>query len=333
MWTIGLFLLLALTATLAATPFPARRFQGTFIQLLRTHGEWPPQDWAKLFRYLKELQLSQVIIQWTVYDDLAFYPTPSGPQLPNPPLETILHLADEAAMGVYVGLVYESRYWAQIRQPLPQLEQYLGRLRSHAVAVARQLLSMVQRHPSFQGWYIPEEIDDTTWRAPDVRAVLYTHLNRLSAQLHQLTPTNRTALSGFANGRLDPQAFESFWSGLLRGASIDVVLFQDGVGTRKLALAEVAVYLIAMRNATQAHQRELKIVVEIFEQVAGPPLNDQPFQATPAVPERIRQQMEASAAYAPTLVAFSIPEYMTPLGGPAAAHLFETYKKELFMAP
>jgi hypothetical protein len=330
---IGWFLFLVLTATSAAASSLPQRFEGTFIQPLRPHGEWHTQDWANLFRYFKELQLSHIIIQWTVYDDLAFYPTTGAQQVPHPPLETILRLADEAAMGVYVGLVSESRYWAQLRQPLPQLEKYLGHLRSHAVAVARQLLPMVQQHPSFQGWYVPEEIDDTTWRAPDLRAVLYTHLNRLSAHLHKLTPTKKVALSGFANGRLDPQAFESFWRDLLQNASIDVVLFQDGIGVKKLELSELVFYLTAMRNATQAHQRDLKIIIEIFEQVAGPPLDDQPFRAVPAGLERIRQQIEVAASYVPALVAFSIPEYMTPLGGPAAERLFEAYKNEVVVSP
>src|SRR2546429_8462673 len=87
---------------------------------------------------------------------------------------------DEAAIGVYVGLVAESQYWAHLRQPLPQVEKSLGRLRSQAISVARQLLPTVALHASFQGWYIPEEIDDTTWRTPDWRAGLSTHLHRLS---------------------------------------------------------------------------------------------------------------------------------------------------------
>ena len=140
------------------------------------------------------------------------------------------------------------------------------------------------------------------------------------------------ALSGFANGQLDPHAFENFWSGLLQQAAIDVVLFQDGIGARKLELHELSSYLTAIRNATQAHHRELKIILELFDQVAGPPLDDRPFQATPAGLERIRQQIEASAAYATTLIAFSIPEYMTPLGGPTAEGLFDTYK-ERFVKP
>jgi hypothetical protein len=243
-----------------------------------------------------------------------------------------LRLADEAGIRVYVGLVAESQYWEHIRQPLPHVEKYLGRLRAHAVSVARQLLPIVTTHPSFQGWYIPEEIDDTTWRPSDLRAVLSTHLRRLSTHLHNLTPTKSVALSGFANGQLDPHAFENFWSGLLQEAPIDVVLFQDGIGARKLTLPELTAYLAAIRNATQAHQRELKIILEIFKQVAGPSLDNQSFQAVPAGLERIRQQIEASAAYASTLIAFSIPEYMTPLGGPAAEGLFDQYKA-WFMQP
>ena len=82
----------------------------------------------------------------------------------------------------------------------------------------------------------------------------------LSAHLHKLTPTKKVALSGFANGHLDPQAFETFWRDLLQHASIDVVLFQDGIGARKLELSELSFYLTAMRNATQTHQREFKIM-------------------------------------------------------------------------
>jgi tetratricopeptide (TPR) repeat protein len=312
-------------ASAAAHP-PPMRLEGTFLQLLRRHGEWHPQDWANLFRYFKELQLSYVIIQWTVYDGVAFYPTTADHQVPNAPLDTILRLADEAGIRVYVGLVAESQYWAHIRQPLPQVEKYLRRLRSHAVSVARQLLPIVARHPSFQGWYISEEIDDTTWRTLDFRAVLSAHLHRLSTHLHDLTPTKSVALSGFANGRLDPQAFENFWSGLLQDAAIDVVLFQDGIGVRKLELPELSSYLMAIRNATQAHHRELKVILEIFDQVAGPPLDNHPFRAIPAGLERIRRQIELSAAYASSLVAFSIPEYMTPLGGAAAEGLFDQYR-------
>lgn len=86
------------------------------------------------------------------------------------------------------------------------------------------------------------------------------------------------------------------------------MLFQDGIGARNLALPERSSYLTAIRKATQAHHRELKIILEIFDQVAGPPLDDQPFRAIPASLERIRQQIEASAAYTPTLIACSIPE-------------------------
>jgi hypothetical protein len=310
----------------AAAEAPPTRLGGTFLQLLRTHGAWHPQDWATLFRYFKELQLSYVIIQWTVYDEVAFYPTTADHQVPHPPLDTILRLADDAGMRVYVGLVAESQYWAHIRQPLPHVDKYLGRLRAQAVSVARQLLPLVTQHPSFQGWYISEEIDDITWRTPEFRAVLATHLHQLSAHLHTLTPTKSVALSGFANGQLDPHAFEIFWSGLLQAAAIDVVLFQDGIGARKLALPELSPYLRAIRQATQAHQRELMVILEIFEQVAGPPVDDQPFQAIPAGLERIRQQIAVSAAYTPTLIAFSIAEYMTPLGGPAAEGLFDQYK-------
>jgi tetratricopeptide (TPR) repeat protein len=50
-------------ATPAAAHSPPVYLEGTFLQLLRMHGEWHPQDWANLFRYFKELQLLQLILQ------------------------------------------------------------------------------------------------------------------------------------------------------------------------------------------------------------------------------------------------------------------------------
>ena len=74
------------------------RLQGTFLQFTAAHGDWQPADWAKLFGYFKELRLTQLVIQWTVYDDLAFFPAPEYQQVAQPPLSTIMQLADAAGL-------------------------------------------------------------------------------------------------------------------------------------------------------------------------------------------------------------------------------------------
>ncbi len=76
--------------SLAETPPPG--LYGTFIQLSQAHGSWDEDSWRRLFGYLAQLRAREIVVQWTVYDDTAFYPTARHAQVAQPPLETILTL-------------------------------------------------------------------------------------------------------------------------------------------------------------------------------------------------------------------------------------------------
>ncbi|MGH8644924.1 MAG: DUF4434 domain-containing protein [Gammaproteobacteria bacterium] len=301
---------------------------GTFLQLQEAHKDWRMEDWARLFAYFRELRLSQLVIQWTAYDDISFYTAAGSHRAGESSLDIILKLADQADMQVLVGLVYDWRFWEQISRAPPLVEDYLRRSQRRSVSVASKLSPIVRGHPSFQGWYLTEEIDDINWRNAEARQVLFKYLREISAKLHEITPHRKVALSGFCNGHIEPRAFESFWSALLKAASIDIVFFQDGIGTEKLQLGQLPLYLSAMRKAVKAHRRDLQIVIEIFRQVAGPPIDNKHFNAVPGPLVRIRRQMAAAAPYASQLIGFSIPEYMTPLGGLDAGRLYESYRSE-----
>lgn len=299
----------------------APRLQGTFLQLTEAHGSWQPSQWTRLFQYFKELGLSQLVIQWTVYDDLAFFPTADYRQVPHPPLPAILQLADAAGLQVWVGLAHDPGFWEKICRDPELVEVYLRRMRLRDQAIAEHLAPQLQGHKCFRGWYITEEVDDVNWREAPAREVLFAFLRDLSAFLHRLTPEARVAISGFANARIDPKTFGRFWQDLLGTAAIDAVLFQDGIGTGKLHLDELPLYLESLRRATQAQSRELQVVVELFRQVS-----ERPFRARPASWDLVARQLEIAARFASGgLLAFSVPEYLTPLGGPEADKLFQAY--------
>lgn len=324
-WAIVGLLIFSQPLSAAERPDPPR-LQGTFIQLWRTHSEWTPEDWSRLFDYFRQLRLSRLVVQWTVYEETAFYPSQTFQAVPNPPLKTILRLADAAGMKVYVGLAHDPTFWEKIRRDPVLVEVYLRRLRLRSESAVGQLAPLVRHHPSFQGWYITEEIDDVNWRDPQARNMLFEHLRNMSARLHEITPGGKVALSGFSNTQLDPLAFEEFWKTLLEKASLDEVLFQDGIGVRKLQLTYLPLYLGAIRRAVDAHSRDLQVVVELFQQVNGRLSGNEPFRAVPAPLERITRQVDLAARYATSgVIAFSVPEYMTPLGGPEAKQLFNRY--------
>lgn len=303
------------------------RLGGTYLQLTTAHLEWREQDWAELFQHFEALGLSQLIVQWSVYEDRHFY-TRSGAARQNDvlPIEAILNLADRAGMRVWLGLAFEEAYWREIAGKPEAVKPYLQKLAERSAAIAAELVPLVRRHASFAGWYIPHEIDDVSWRDPERRELLYDFVADLGDRLQAQMPDAAVAVSGFSNGAMDPIAFRVFWETLLRRApSVDTVLFQDGIGARKLDFYELPLYTEAIRDAAVAADRKVVAIVEVFDQVAGPPLNDQAFQAVPAPLKRIIRQLELAQGYAPTAVAFSVPEYLSPKGGDAARTLYEEY--------
>ena len=175
---------------------PAARLQGTFLQLTAAHGDWQPADWTKLFGYIKELRLTQLVIQWTVYDDLAFFPAPEHQQVAQPPLSTIMHLADAAGMKVWVGLAHDPGFWEKIHRDPKLVGIYLRRVRLRDEAIAGRLAPQLRNHPSFRGWYIPEEVDDVNWQEAPAQEVLFAFLRDLTAFLHKLTPELRWRFQG-----------------------------------------------------------------------------------------------------------------------------------------
>src|SRR4051812_35250480 len=81
---------------------PRVQLQGTILQLTSANAAWPEAKWIELFDRFKRLSLSQLVVQWSTYDDLAFYPTATFTTPAHPPLPTILRLADQAGMTVLV---------------------------------------------------------------------------------------------------------------------------------------------------------------------------------------------------------------------------------------
>ena len=308
-------------------PAPTR-IQGTFIQLTAEHGDWDSYDWGELFDCFRKLGLSTVIVQWTVLDGIGFHPTRMFDSVRRPPLPAILRLAEEAGIDVFVGLLHDSQYWERIRQDPELVEVYLGRIRRQTAALVDELVPDLLEYKSFRGWYIPQEIDDQSWQHPELQRLLFSFLAQLSAELREATPTRPVALSGFTNAALDPQSFEDFWRDLFKETAVDIVLFQDGIGAGKLNLKELRVYFEALKRAVKARGRRLFPVVEIFEQKGGPPLDEGLFRAEPASLVRINKQLQLAGEFSETIVAFSVPDYMSPLAGPMAGMLLESYLKQ-----
>jgi hypothetical protein len=298
---------------------------GTFIQLTEGHGGWTTAQWEDLFRELRRLRLTRVVVQWSLAGDLAFYESAAHRKVANPPLETILRLAEESHMTVLVGLAHDPEYWGRIAREPAIVEAYLRRLRSRSLSVARELAPRLGRSAAFSGWYLSEEIDDLNWLEPRRRAILAAHLKEEAQGLRELAPAGTIAVSGYSRANCDPTALAGLWKDLLADSPLDLVLFQDGIGALNLDLEHWPLYLEALRGAVRERGKELGVVVEVFQQTGGPPLDEGTFRAEAAPLDRVRRQLATAGLHVAGRYAFSVPDYMRPSLGPRSAELFEGY--------
>jgi hypothetical protein len=299
---------------------------GTFLQLSLAHKGWTEAKWLELFGYFRRLQLSQVILQWTAYDEAVFYETPTGKS--DAALDKILKVAAQSGMKVWVGLYHERQYWTRIGRDPGATSLYLERLRSKSLAIARDLTPLLERHACFAGWYLTEEIDDVNWQSPAARRELLLHLNLAGSGLDRLIPGARIAISAFSNARLSPGQWRDFWKEIFGASSINTVFLQDGVGALKLELNEFPVYAEALAAAARDAGREFSIVAELFQQVGGTPLDSGDFKALPATWQRVSRQLAVARRFTNSIVGFSVPEYMSPMGTQGAEELYVDYLRE-----
>lgn len=308
---------------------PEMRLDGTFLQLRAEHKQWRSEDWDQLFAYFHAVEINTLIIQWTVHDEVSFAVPDSSGEPGRSTLDMLLEQADQNRVRVLVGLVADSDFWRRIEQPPESLRHYLDDLHKRNLDLAVQLLPVVRERASFRGWYIPEEIDDVNWVGAEAREILFEHMRKLSSGLKKSAPDKDIALSGFSNGNLSPASLQEFWTALVEEADVDIVMFQDGIGVHKLSLEILPSYLGALREGLDGIGRKLYVIIEVFRSTDTTKYSEDQFQAVPAAFEDIQQQLKIAGPYAETLVAFSVPEYMTPFGGVAAARLFERYKQAI----
>jgi hypothetical protein len=322
---------------LAAIPFVVRphglalalaqrkpMLSGTFLQLLTEHHTWREEQWVHLFDAFRRLSLSQVILQWVMSDGQSFFASDVAGSVRSP-LQTILELGETTNIDVIIGLVHDSDYWLRITQPSAAVATYLANRESRIVQLVTEITPLLRSYRSFSGWFMTEEIDDINWHEPAATSVLHSYLQRVSDYLRLAFPGIPVAISGFSNAHGTAVQLEVFWRDLLNAApAIGTVLFQDGIGARKLTLEKLPRYLRAVRAATDASGRRLWSVVELFEQTGGAPLDSGEFRASAAPFSRVAAQLQVEAACASALIAFSAPDYLlTPTR--RAADLLSSY--------
>jgi len=294
---------------------PALWPNATFLQL---YGDDPPVTSERL-RHWRSLGAEELIVQWSAYG-----PPDGGPfpLVESGRLAALLDAAAAAGLRLRLGLRYDPGFWrerdaGEPEEPLQrsELARYLERRLADQTALLVVLAPMTA-HPAFAGWYLADEIDDRRWNARRPRLLLLDYLRRGAEALRAAAPQADLAVSGFSGGVLPPQEWAAFWVELLNTARIGRLLFQDGIGAAKLELSELDYYLPVLAERLREAEREVSVVVELFE--ADPA---RPERFRPAPLERVAEQLRRAAATGRPPATFALPHYADPAAGPAAAVL------------
>lgn len=307
-------------------------FRGTFLQPLSAHASLSRADWNRLFAALSAIGVEEVVVQWSVHDNVPFYDSATAGTAAAPVVAAVAEAAPRHGIRFRLGLIEDPGWWKVIQGEPAAFARWLKHLRIRNERTARELAPLVSGNPGFAGWYLPQEVDDSTLANAIMRAPLTEYFARTSAALRRLTPDRDVAVSGFSNGRIDPKTLAALWKGIAP-AGPAMLLFQDGVGVGKLRPEEAGIYLAALRQALEGTSLRLVPVMEIFVQTGGPPLDDGPFAARPAALHDVLTRLHDISATSSRVFAFSLPEYMSPLGGEAAAALYEAYRAAMNCAP
>ena len=318
---IGRRAILASAASILLPPaaWARPRFVGpigaTFVQPWQAHLSFDAAKWSELLEEFALHGMHTIYVQWMCHREF-------GSLAPEP----LLAACERLDFKVHFGLCATGDA-ARLYERGDATTQDLDVRYAASLQLAAHLAPLVARSRSFAGWYLPEELDDVMAADGDRLHAWTRHLAKTSAALAELTPSARVSMSSYVSGRLSPGAFAEVWRHIWSSAKALTLLMQDGFGVVFLRENEILGYLYALEQARRNTGADFGLILELFEQTAGAPIDQRPFQARPAKFERLVRQLQVGNTISGLpLTAFTAGDYMIASRGPEAADLSRSYR-------
>ncbi len=268
--------------------------RGAFLSGLDEHDA---AYWRRAVRDMRQIGMDVAIIQTEAYLE-ASAGAWTLDAVEQSLIEAVLDEAARNTMRVFVGLALAEGGNGDLRAASDRA--FVTAVIDESIKSATRVRDRYGASPAFAGFYLPLE----TW-TPGSRGelgLLPDYLGQVSRHCRSLAPSKEIAISPFISDlATDPKLTETTYASILAASEIDVVMLQDGVGARGIAVAafetRVKPYLVAMKAAADAAGRQMWVNAESF---AGD---------APAPRGRFQAQVKMARALTPSVVTFDYASY------------------------
>ncbi len=298
------------------------RVEGKYWNPICRH--FTAEQWEEKVDEIASLGMEYLVLMCSslVYEDSAesyfrtdIYP-PAGLACKNP-IETMLCAADRRGMKAFLSCGFYGN-WVETYRNMTDPE-----VKARAFRAMEQMTEQFGYHPSFYGWYLPDEscirghFDE--W--------FIAYINEYAAHGHSLRPGSRVMIAPYGTNLL--QADDDYIAQLAR-IDADVIAYQDEVGVRKSAADQTAVFYEALRRAhDKAGRSALWADMEIFS------FEGDTYRSAliPGGIERVKKQLESISPYVDTVLCYQYPGLMNRpgtkafCGHPDSIRFYEDYRK------
>lgn len=303
---------------------------GVFFQLWNTAGcacgLWTQQQWETEMQKMKEVGVNKVIIQYSVYNDLSWYSPTSLSYVvyKETTLNKIFAAAEKLNMKVMPGLYFDETWNSSDKASQSTYTTILNKHKS----VIDELYALFGSSPAFDGFYIPQEINDLEWQTSNKSSLLYNFIQNVCAYAHAKNPAIKTMISPFFNLWQPSDVVADWYDAMLAvTVDLDLVIPQDGVGvTIKDVDTDLPNYFSKIKQVCDDHSVGFGVNAENFEQLSGWPIDNNPVTFTSATISRLVEQLQEAKSHNPSEIISFEWSYMQSGLNAAATQLYADYK-------
>lgn len=275
------------------------------------------EQWDAKVKEIAEVGMDCLVLMSTALYYRAFYPTKIFAEWQlgcADPLEAVLSAADKYQVRFFIGAGFYGDWQSDkiISDPVT------GKKRLQAI---EELANRYGHHPSFYGWYWPNEAEIHPYYAPE----FIEYVNACSRLARQLTPHAPVMIAPYGTRTA---VADDRYVRQLDSMDVDIFAYQDEVGVRKSKVTETSAFFETLRTAHDRSQKaKLWADMEIFEfqgEVYNSALMPGPF-------DRILRQMKAVSPWVDRILAYQYQGMMNKPGSlafagcPASVRLYTEY--------